>query len=96
LFSLKNKPGLAALLFIKDRSVDNSLNRITGLIKNINQQLKNDLDPFEYGHRHLAKVSIVYDSIPLTAKGTISRVIINEQYRSLIDDLVNPICNNGK
>lgn len=95
-YPLKSKPGLAALCFIKNSAADISLKKIAGLLKNINHELKKEIEPFEYNHRHIAKIALLHEDIPLTRKGTVSKSLINDLHRQLIDDLVNPISNNER
>lgn len=93
---LKNKPGLSALLFMKKVADSPSLEEMGGVVKSINCQLRNQIEPFEYNHRSLQRVSIINDNLPLTRKGTVSSSLIMQLYEPLIEDLRNPLVINEK
>lgn len=91
---LVNIPGMAALLFLPLATPDKSLKKLAALVKNINEQLKDQLEPFEYAHRHAERISVVYDAAPLTRKGTVSKDQIYRKYGPLVAELRNPFVFN--
>lgn len=95
-FPLVNIPGLAALIFLTPSMEGNQQKEIAALIKNTNEDLKQNIEPFEYSHRHIERFSLVNDEIPLTRKGTISKDQISKKYEQIISDLRNPFVYDQK
>ena len=87
---LVNIPGLAALVFLKKEENIRKLKDLSSLTKSINEELKRRIEPFEYTHRHLERLSIVNEDVPRTRKGTVSRDQIFKKYEQIISELRNP------
>lgn len=92
---LVNIPGLAALIYLPSAS-GNQQKEIAALIKNTNEDLKQNIEPFEYSHRHIERFSLVNDAVPLTRKGTISKDQIYKKYEQIIAELRNPFVFDQK
>lgn len=90
---LVNIPGLAALVFV---STEVHQKEIAAMIKNINEDLRQTIEPFEFTHRHIERFSLVNDSVPLTRKGTISKDQIYKKYAQIITELRNPFVFDQK
>ncbi len=95
-YPMMNFPGLAALLFISDKSLPSGdvtdsrvLKKLSGNFEEINNRLINTIEPFEYQHRHVCRIAAVNESPPRTGKGTISVKLINTSYRELIGRLTD-------
>lgn len=89
-----NHPGLAALLFVKEDSVDPGIitdirimQKIAGAIEEVNNRLINTIEPFEFQHRHICRIALINQSPPQTGKGTISTKQINSDYHDLVSRL---------
>ncbi len=93
---LVNIPGLAALIFLPSSTINNNQKEFASLIKNINEELKQSIEPFEYSHRHIERFSLVYDEVPLTRKGSVSKDQIYKKYGQLIAELRNPFIYDQK
>lgn len=89
-----NMPGLAALLFLPQAERYNRLKEISALTKTINENLKGQLEPFEYAHRHIERLAISFEEVPLTRKGTVSKDQISKRFGQIIADLRNPFVFN--
>ena len=87
---LDNKPGLAALIFLSASHHDCTASEIRDWVKNRNEALQCALQPFEFTHRHLERLSIVKVEAPLTRKGSISRSNLLLQFDDIIRNLKNP------
>jgi len=87
---LDNKPGLAALIFLPASCNNYSSKEICECLKNRNQTLESNIQPFEFTHRHLERFSVVQAEVPLTRKGTISRKHIQAEFAEIIQQLRNP------
>lgn len=87
--ALDNKPGLAALIFLKP-DINYSIKEIADWVKSRNEILKSSLQPFEFTHRHLERFCIEKGDLPLTRKGTISRKSVKIYYHDLLKALSNP------
>jgi acetylornithine/succinyldiaminopimelate/putrescine aminotransferase/predicted amino acid dehydrogenase/acyl-coenzyme A synthetase/AMP-(fatty) acid ligase len=87
---LIHHPGLSALLICADKKREKELKNLAALVRIRNEELKNLLGPFEYMHRHIERIAVVYDALPLTRKGTISESIIQKHYAELLAELRNP------
>jgi acetylornithine/succinyldiaminopimelate/putrescine aminotransferase/predicted amino acid dehydrogenase/long-subunit acyl-CoA synthetase (AMP-forming) len=95
-YPMMSFPGLAALLFINDNSVSPGLvndNRIlkkfSGIFEETNNRLINNIEPFEFQHRHVCRIALLNQQPPRTGKGTISVKQINIDYRDLISRLTD-------
>lgn len=95
-YPVKNFPGLAALLFIRDSSLSpgsvtdsHTLKKFRSNFEEINNRLINTIEPFEYQHRHVCRIAVVNESPPRTGKGTISVKQINSGYCDLIGRLTD-------
>lgn len=84
---LVNIPGLAALIFVSEEVRQKE---IAALIKSINEDLRQTIEPFEYTHRHIERFRLISDEIPLTRKGTVSKDQIYKKYGQIITELRNP------
>jgi acetylornithine/succinyldiaminopimelate/putrescine aminotransferase/predicted amino acid dehydrogenase/acyl-coenzyme A synthetase/AMP-(fatty) acid ligase len=91
---LVNIPGLAALIFLPRSGKANQQKEIAALVKNINDELRQSIEPFEYLHRHVERLSLVYEEVPLTRKGTVSKDQIFKRYEQNIAELRNPLVFN--
>jgi acetylornithine/succinyldiaminopimelate/putrescine aminotransferase/predicted amino acid dehydrogenase/long-subunit acyl-CoA synthetase (AMP-forming) len=89
-----NIPGLAALIFLPHTEKSNCLKELAALAKTINENLKRELEPFEYAHRHIERLAISYDEVPLTRKGTVSKDQISKRFGQIIAELRNPFVFN--
>lgn len=87
---LENTPGLAALMFMPAADGENCQAEIAALIKNTNENLKLNIEPFEFSHRHIERFSLVYGAVPVTRKGTVSKNLIWKTYAQEIAELRNP------
>ncbi len=90
---LVNIPGLAALIFLPEGTLQKEM---AALIKNTNEDLKLNIEPFEYSHRHIERFSLVFDEVPLTRKGTVSKDQIYKKYGQIIAELRNPFVFDQK
>jgi acetylornithine/succinyldiaminopimelate/putrescine aminotransferase/acyl-CoA synthetase (AMP-forming)/AMP-acid ligase II len=95
-YPLVNFPGLAALVFINDRTIpegpvnDNGiLKRFGGIFEEANYRLINTLEPFEFQHRHVCRIAVINHSPPTTGKGTVSVKQINTEFCELISHLTD-------
>jgi len=93
-YPMVNFPGLSAILFIEEMDLpkgiinDSSvLKKYAGIIKGINDHLKNRIEPFEFFHRHICRIAIVNQPPPCTRKGTISSREIHLAFGELIERL---------
>lgn len=93
---LVNIPGLAALIFLSPPATRTQQKEIGALIKNTNEGLKQNIEPFEYTHRHLERFSLVYEQVPLSPKGTVSKDQTYKKYEQIISDLRNPFVYDHK
>lgn len=91
---LVNIPGLSALIFLPASNKTGRQKEIAALVKNTNEQLKRRIEPFEYAHRHIERIGYVYDEVPLTRKGTVSKNQIYKQFGQFIEELRNPFVFN--
>jgi long-subunit acyl-CoA synthetase (AMP-forming) len=87
-------PGQAALLFVNEPSCEKGqvfdraiLEKYVVIVREINNRLKETIEPFEFQHRHICRISVINGKPPLTWKGTISILQINQIYKSIIDCL---------
>lgn len=87
---LENKPGLAALLFLKPAFKETNQKELAEWLKARNEQLQERLQPFEFAHRHLERFSLKTGEPPLTRKGTVSLHLLHTQYEAEIEHLRNP------
>jgi acetylornithine/succinyldiaminopimelate/putrescine aminotransferase/predicted amino acid dehydrogenase/acyl-coenzyme A synthetase/AMP-(fatty) acid ligase len=95
-YPITNFPGLAALIFIKEKSLTSGLvkeNRVlkkyAGFVEEINNRLSENIESFEFQHRHVRRIALVNQMPPLTGKGTISVKQINIQYFDTIGRLTD-------
>jgi acetylornithine/succinyldiaminopimelate/putrescine aminotransferase/predicted amino acid dehydrogenase/acyl-coenzyme A synthetase/AMP-(fatty) acid ligase len=96
-FPLRNIPGLAALVFIKNGSAGGGivtspgvLQKFSRLAAEINSQLFRKLEPFEFRHRSIHRLALVDAPAPRTEKGNVSKYRIESGYADIIDALTNP------
>jgi len=87
---LVNIPGLAALIFVNHKGKAFRIKELASVVKGINEELKRKTEPFEYSHRHLERISITGDGVPVTRKGTFSKDQIRKKYEPIISELRNP------
>lgn len=83
-----NIPGLAAIIFISSSPTDQK--KMAALIKSTNVDLKLNIEPFEYSHRHLERFIITSEEVPRTRKGTVSKDQICKRFDQTIAELRNP------
>lgn len=93
-FPLINMPGLSALVFKGSNENAYDQKEIAAILKSLNDELKQKIEPFEFDHRHLERFALIGDTVPLTRKGTVSRDQIFKKYGQLISDLRNPFVYN--
>ncbi|RPJ00860.1 MAG: aminotransferase class III-fold pyridoxal phosphate-dependent enzyme, partial [Deltaproteobacteria bacterium] len=86
---LVNMPGLAGLIFIHPDRSSSGLKELAALLKSINDELKQRIEPFEFAHRHLERLAVINDELPRTRKGTVSKSQIFVKYGQTIEDLRN-------
>ena len=93
-FPMSNFPGLSALLFVAETGVPEGivtnatvLKKHAGTIEGMNDRLKEQIEPFEFDHRHICRIAIVNEPPPLTPKGTVSLKEIHTLYGTLIERL---------
>jgi acyl-coenzyme A synthetase/AMP-(fatty) acid ligase len=86
--------GIAALIFVKEgeipqgRVTDNKIIKTySKIIKDINEELKKKIEPFEYEHRAITRFLLINSDVPLTRKGTVSKYIIDVKFKEEISDL---------
>jgi acetylornithine/succinyldiaminopimelate/putrescine aminotransferase/predicted amino acid dehydrogenase/acyl-coenzyme A synthetase/AMP-(fatty) acid ligase len=96
-FPLRNCPGLAALIFIKDGSPGGGvvtygavLRKFSRLVAEINTHLFRVLEPFEFRHRSVRRLALVDGPVPRTVKGGVSKFKIGSDYAELIETLRDP------
>jgi len=94
IFPLNIFPGQAALLFVNEPACEAGqifdrgiLEKYGDIIREINNKLKKTIEPFEFQHRHICRISVINGKPPLTWKGTISILQINQIYKDIIDFL---------
>ncbi len=90
-YPMVNFPGLSALLFVQEEHIPDEvakhadlLKKHAGIIEGINNRLKKSIEAFEFSHRHICRIALVYDRPPCTRKGTISSKEIILKYGELI------------
>lgn len=93
-FTLQGEPGLAALVFLKSRSVGPGVvtdKKVVAQYKErfglINNGLFRDLSPFEYRHRAVRRFVIIHADPPKTVKGNVSQKRLQQKYARLIQAL---------
>ncbi|MBT3243063.1 MAG: aminotransferase class III-fold pyridoxal phosphate-dependent enzyme [Bacteroidetes bacterium] len=83
-------PGLAVLIFDPDsQELVRRKDSVKRLIKDINSNLRKQLTPFEYKHRHIAAYLIISETAPLTSKGNVSIRILKKNYSRELKMLEN-------
>ncbi|MCK4990662.1 MAG: aminotransferase class III-fold pyridoxal phosphate-dependent enzyme, partial [Bacteroidales bacterium] len=95
-FPLKDTPGLAALIFIKEDSVPEGiildpalLKSFTGLMESLHIQLSKHLEAFEYRHRLISRFTVINAKVPCTVKGNPSGFKISTDYKDTIGKLTD-------
>ena len=95
-YPLMNYPGLAALLFINDKTIPDGpvtdkgiLKKFGGIFEGTNNRLIATIEPFEFQHRHVSRIAIINIPPPRTGKGTISVKQINTDYHEIISHLTD-------
>ena len=95
-YPITNFPGLAALIFIKENSQPPGLvkdikilKKYAGILEEINNRLIENIESFEFQHRHVRRIALVNQTPPQTGKGTISVKQINIQYADTIGRLTD-------
>lgn len=93
--------GIAALLFITDTRLPSgritdkkTIQKYYHLIKKINRDLLQRLEPFEYEQRAIARFLLVNNPVDYTHKGTVSGFFIDMQFSAEKNDLIHS--NNPK
>jgi len=96
-FPIKNSPGMAALIFISNDSIQPGkvverpiIKNYSRLISEINAQLYKTLEPFEFRHRYVNRFVLINSAAPKTVKGNVSKYKIETNYPDIIDALVDP------
>ncbi len=91
-YPMFNFPGLSAILFVNEHNhpggiiADSSvLKKYAGIVEGINNQLKEQIEPFEFYHRHICRIALINHPPPLTRKGTISSKDIHASFGELIE-----------
>lgn len=92
---LQNMPGLGALIFLHANFKELDPNEIKEWILKRNMEIKNELEPFEYEHRHLERFVLETGEIPLTRKGSISKSQMYLSYENNIRKIKNVFSNDG-
>jgi acyl-coenzyme A synthetase/AMP-(fatty) acid ligase len=94
--SLNLSLGFSALIFIKNSTIPKGRvtnNRVIheyyNLIKTINKNLANTLEPFAYEQRTITRFLLINDEAFMTFKGTSSRSQIEAHYENEIVDLLH-------
>jgi acetylornithine/succinyldiaminopimelate/putrescine aminotransferase/predicted amino acid dehydrogenase/acyl-coenzyme A synthetase/AMP-(fatty) acid ligase len=87
---LDNKPGLAAIIYVKPSFRQYTSREIRETILSRNETLQATLQPFEFSHRHLDRFYLMKADVPLTRKGTVSRKEVIQVNEALITHLKNP------
>jgi long-subunit acyl-CoA synthetase (AMP-forming) len=88
-YPITNFPGLAALIFINEKSLPAGLvkeikvlKKYASYIEEINNRLIENIESFEFQHRHLGRIALINQIPPQTGKGTISVKQINIQWQT--------------
>lgn len=99
-YPIKGLPGLAALIFIKNNldekgviSEHTIVKKFSAQISEINNRLFKKLEPFEFRHRVINRITLVNSSVPKTVKGNVSSFKIKVLYGKVIDNLIDPLGN---
>jgi long-subunit acyl-CoA synthetase (AMP-forming) len=78
-FPIKSNPGMAAMIFIRNSSVQQGKvaeNRVirhyARLINEMNARLYKKLEPFEFRHRFISRFVLINSVVPKTVKGNVS------------------------
>jgi acetylornithine/succinyldiaminopimelate/putrescine aminotransferase/predicted amino acid dehydrogenase/acyl-CoA synthetase (AMP-forming)/AMP-acid ligase II len=94
---LKDRPGLAALVFLEEplpgggTAGDAAVRRrYSRLVAEINTHLSRTLEPFESRHRSIRRLALVAGPVPRTVKGGVSRSRIRADQAELIEILRDP------
>lgn len=91
---LTNMPGLSALIFRASEKKSPGQKELAAMLKSLNDELRQKIEPFEFDHRHLERFALISELAPLTRKGTVSRDHILKKYDQLISDVRNPFVYN--
>ncbi len=86
---LDSLPGFAALVFPREPESMGSVREICDWVRARNDELALSLEPFEYTHRHLERISVLKEKLPMTRKGTVSLHELRIRYGDLIRRLKN-------
>jgi len=86
--------GLGALIFVDEKNIlkgrikdEKIIKKYQNLIEKINNNLKNEIEPFEYEQRSISRFILINVEAPKTFKGTFSKYQIEKQYTDEIYDL---------
>ena len=101
-FPIKNSPGMTAMIFIQNDSLqkgkvtDNQLiQQYSRLISEMNDQLYKKLEPFEFRHRFLSRFVLINSDAPKTVKGNISKYKIETNFQDVIEALIDPLSSHS-
>jgi acetylornithine/succinyldiaminopimelate/putrescine aminotransferase/predicted amino acid dehydrogenase len=100
-FPLREEPGLAALVFLRPDvpGVSRSplavtrravLDRVESLLEARTEDLRAELEEFEFRHLTVARFACVAADVPRTGKGTCDRVALQRAHRHLLEQLTGP------
>ncbi|MBI5479103.1 MAG: aminotransferase class III-fold pyridoxal phosphate-dependent enzyme [Deltaproteobacteria bacterium] len=101
-FPLREEPGLAALVFLRPDvpGVSRSplavtrrtvLDRVESLIEARTEELRAELEEFEFRHLTVVRLACVAADVPRTGKGTCDRVAVHRAHRHLLEQLTGPV-----
>ncbi len=86
--------GIASLIFICEKNIEKgrvtdkkTIKKYSKIIKNINKILEKTIEPFEFDNRAISRFLLINSPVPKTRKNTISKHIIDVNYKDEICDL---------
>jgi acetylornithine/succinyldiaminopimelate/putrescine aminotransferase/predicted amino acid dehydrogenase/acyl-coenzyme A synthetase/AMP-(fatty) acid ligase len=100
-FPLREEPGLAALVFLRPDvpGVSRSplavtrrvvLDRVESLLEARTEDLRSEVEEFEFRHLTVARFACVATDVPRTGKGVCDRLAVQHAHRHLLDQLCGP------
>jgi len=93
---LDNKPGLAVLIFLHPSFYHYDLKQLGEKVKSQNEILQSIIEPFEFSHRHIERISIEKNEFSITRKGTFSNNIFLKRFEEIITILKNPYASDSR
>jgi acetylornithine/succinyldiaminopimelate/putrescine aminotransferase/predicted amino acid dehydrogenase/acyl-coenzyme A synthetase/AMP-(fatty) acid ligase len=100
-FPLREEPGLAALVFLRDvPGLSRSalmvtrrvvLDRVASLLEARTEELRAELEEFEFRHLTVARFACLASDVPRTGKGACDRIAVQRTHRHLLDQLCGPV-----